>query len=100
VNLVIRSSCSQPVTDLRIYYPSWEDEKMLRFCGNGFSLESGAALSLDSNRKWTELDGQDANRYIASGDFPSLPVDGREIGIESDAEGELEITASVRPRWI
>lgn len=100
VNLTICNTGSQAVSDLRVYYPALSGTEMIRFNGNGFSLCNGAQLFLSSDERLASLNGEDANRYIASGDFPSLPPDEREIGIKSDAGSELSVTFTARPRWI
>lgn len=77
------------------------DESYLLMDHEEFSFSAGSTITIDSKAGSVALDGASAMKYIASGDFPFLSVNGNKaISLRTDVAVTLSINVECNVRWI
>lgn len=100
--ITITNSGSSAVTDLYVsYYDEKDTAQVMRLNGNGFSLGASQSVVIDGTKPDVLQGGSSNIKWLASGDFPVLSVNGtKSIKIKTAAASSLSVTVSLNARWL
>ena len=98
----VTNKSATAITDLRIqYYDEKNTLKTMRLYSNGFSLSNGQAVTVDSLSGTIAKGAEDGIKWLKSGDFPMLSVNGeKKIKILSGTAATVVVIVFFRARWL
>lgn len=98
----VTNKSATAITDLSIqYYDEKNTLKTMRLYSNGFSLSNGQAVTVDSLSGAIAKGAEDGIKWLKSGDFPMLSVNGeKKIKILSGTAATVVVIVSFRVRWL
>lgn len=98
----VTNKSATAITDLRIqYYDEKNALKTMHLYSNGFSLSNGQAVTVDSLSGEIAKGAEDGIKWLKSGDFPMLSVNGeKKIKILSGTAATVVVIVSFRVRWL
>lgn len=98
----VTNKSATAITDLRIqYYDEKNALKTMRLYSNGFSLSNGQAVTVDSLSGTIAKGAEEGIKWLKSGDFPMLSVNGeKKIKILSGTAATVAVAVSFRARWL
>ena len=98
----VTNKSATAITDLCIqYYDEKNALKTVRLYSNGFSLSNGQAVTVASLSGPIAKGAEDGIKWLKSGDFPMLSVNGeKKIKILSGTAATVAVAVSFRARWL
>lgn len=98
----ITNRSATAITDLRIQYYNEKDElKTMRLKSNGFSIANGQTLTVDSLLGDVKLGSISGVKWLESGDFPIVSVNGKkQIRIISSTAATVSVAVKCNARWL
>lgn len=102
LRISITNNSATTISDLRIqFYDEKNVLKTMRLYESGFAVSKGQTLTVDSLSMTIENGTTDGVRWLRSGDFPVLSVNGeKKILIQSETAATIDVTVSFNARWL
>lgn len=102
LTISVTNNSETAIADLRIqYYDEKNVLKSMRLHSNGFSISKGQTVIVDSLSVTIAKGAQDGVKWLKSGDFPVLSVNGmKKIRILSGTAATVAVTVSFKARWL